>query len=71
MSELYEWRYTIAWGVWIAWFIAVETCALIDPDTGDTLSEHVWLLSRPWPVWFVLFGFMLWLVLHFLTKGWV
>lgn len=66
---LWEWRYTIAWTIWVAWFIFVEVCAIVDPDTGDTLSEHVWFLLRPWPVWFVFAGFLAWLLIHLLTYG--
>ena len=34
--------YTIAWILWIALFIVIEKAAIDDPQSGDTLSEHVW-----------------------------
>ena len=34
--------YTVAWLLWIAMFVFIEKAALEDPQSGDTLSEHVW-----------------------------
>lgn len=64
-------RYTWAWIVWIAWFLVWEGMALLDKDRGDTFSEHVWLVLRVGGsfLWFILAGFLAWLIYHFLWEG--
>jgi len=71
-------EYTILWIVWLALFVVIEGFALKNKDPGDTLSEHVWK-------WFSITNkgkwhkvrriglviFLTWLVLHFLTGGWI
>ena len=69
--NLPQWFYTTAWVLILVQFCIVEWIALKDPDLGDTLSEHVWNLTSFGVTWFVFAGFMLWLTIHFLTKGWV
>jgi hypothetical protein len=66
--------WTWAWLFWIAMFFAIETPALFNKDTGDTLSEHVrkWFSTMDKQKWWlirraVLAVFLLWLVIHFFT----
>lgn len=79
--------YTIAWLVWLAYFLVVEVMALFNSKPGDTLSEHVWAwfgtqrrkpgeAARKPSGWtqfrrFALLAFLAWLTLHFLSGGWV
>lgn len=62
--------FTIGWLVWAAAFVVWETLAILDPATGDTLSEHVWaLLDGGWARYFLLGGPFIWLGIHFFWKG--
>jgi hypothetical protein len=62
--------YTVAWAIWIVYFLAVETIAILDKDRGDTLSEHVWAIVRSSSfAWFMVGGLLIWLVYHFLFEG--
>lgn len=68
--------YTIAWYMWIAYFVVVEGAALLDKRPGDTLSEHVWYwfsMKDQGPSWHIrrviLLTMMAWLSAHFLTGG--
>lgn len=66
--------YDIGWAIWVLWFLALETTALMDNDRGDTLSEHVWDVmfqgDRPRPViYYLSAGFFLWVFVHFLFRG--
>ncbi len=61
--------YTIGWIGWIIYFVVLETIAVIDQDTGDTLSEHVWFVAYQPVIWWLLAGFLMWLTLHFLGFG--
>lgn len=78
--------FTIAWLVWLAYFVVVEGMALFNSKPGDTLSEHVWAWfgtavkpgqsGRQRSGWtqlrrFALLAFMAWLLVHFITGGWV
>lgn len=76
--------WTIAWLVWLAAFAAIEGPALFNKTPGDTLSEHVWKWfaterktgAPPVSGWvrarrFVLLAGTAWVLLHFLTGGWV
>lgn len=60
--------YTLGWVLWALLFVVLETMAVLDKGRGDTLSEHVWWLTEPWPVRFAAGGLMFWAVLHFLTR---
>ena len=69
--------FTYAWCVWLVYFIAVETAAVIRKAPNDTLSEHVWAwfsIKNKKSGWrwrrIALLGFMSWLTMHFLTGGW-
>jgi len=67
-------EFSWAWVGWILAFIFIEGLALFNKKKGDTLSENVWR-------WFGvkssgkslrtmgLFGFMLWLTIHFVSGG--
>lgn len=71
--------FTIAWISWFTIFGIIEGIALFNKREGDTLSEHVWNWfavkgegSRlQWPRRIALWGFLSWLVIHFVTGGWV
>jgi len=59
-------------------FCAVEGAALRNKKDGDTLSEHIWRwfsVTHKGKGWrarrFSLLAFLAWLLLHFLTGGWV
>ena len=70
--------YTVAWIFWLLLFVAIEGPAIFNKRKGDTLSEHVWSwfsIKQKGAGWrlrrVVLLAFMGWLVLHFMTGGWV
>ena len=63
-------RYVVAWGVWIAAFIVIETLALLNRDPGpDTASELIWEIVAIPVLWWVAAGFLFWLSIHFLFRG--
>ena len=65
--------YYVIWGVWITWFVVWEGIALINTRDGDTLSENVWRWMQKGGKGrrrFILLGGV-WVVVHFLTRGWV
>jgi hypothetical protein len=82
-----EVEFTWMWLAWIALFLGIEGVALFNSKPGDTLSEHVWAwfgtqrtkpgeAPRPRTGWTQarragLLMFLVWLVAHFLTGGWV
>lgn len=74
----------IAWLAWLGIFGVLEAVALNSKEKDDTLSEHVWKWfaigtpgDRPaMSGWvqlrrFGLVAGLAWLILHFLTGGWV
>ena len=70
--------FTVAWAVWILFFLVVEGVALARRGKNDTFSEHWWRLFRVrerTPVWLrlvltaVQLAFGTWLVGH-LAFGW-
>lgn len=65
----------VFWALWVAIGGGVELWAALNRRSGDTLSEQVWsfdrLLKYPWlriPFHFLLAGFLLILIPHFLWK---
>lgn len=59
--------------IWISWLAVggvIELITLFNVSKEDTLSENVWALFTAYPltVWLV-GGFLIWLTLHFLTRG--
>ncbi len=55
------------WMVWLGMFVVAEGVAILQPLSGDTLSESVWFLQQGWPpLTFGLAGLFLFLVVHFL-----
>lgn len=62
--------YQAGWFLWIVWFLALETLAILDDSAGDTLTERVrpWLHAHPL-LWFLAAGFFAWLAIHFLAPG--
>ena len=62
--------YVVAWVLWIAAFLIIETFALLNRDPGaDTLSEMVWIAVSVPVVWWVVAAFLIWLTIHFLFDG--
>ena len=59
--------------LWIAWgvlFFAIEIPAILNRDSGDTLSEHVWgLINLGSFFWFAVAAVLVWLLYHFLWEG--
>jgi hypothetical protein len=55
--------------VWVVTALVIEFMALHDPESGDTLSETVWSMHLPHVIWFVVAGFLAWIVIHFLSGG--
>lgn len=54
--------------MWLAWFVALETLAVLDRRTGDTLTEHVRPLFHAHPLlWILAIGFLVWLFIHFIV----
>jgi len=73
-----NWKYTIAWAVWIVSFLIIELIAVFNSDKGDTLSEHIWEwfdIKDPGPFYktkrLLLFTGVGWLAIHLLTGGWM
>lgn len=72
-----NWKYSIAWIIWILGFGIIEYKALQNKKEGDTLSEHIWWAMDTkgegpswinWAVRGVLAGGFLWVIPHFFTK---
>ena len=76
--------WTVGWIVWILWFVVEEGLALFAKGAHATFSAHVWdwfsikprtqgTTNTGWQRArrTVLLLFMVWLVLHFVTGGWV
>jgi hypothetical protein len=70
--------YTESWIFWGLMFAVIEGAALLNKKGGDTLSEHIWVWfsikhkGRGWRLRrFALLAGLAWLILHFLTGGWV
>lgn len=73
-------KYSIAWVIWILFFVVVEALAIIDKKKGDTLSEHFWKKfgivdaekkRNKKGLRLVGAAFLMWLVIHLLTGGWM
>lgn len=70
--------WTVLWILWLLAFLVIEGAALANKRCGDTLSEHVWawfsVKGKGWG-WRIrrvlLLGFMGWLLVHFMTGGWM
>ena len=75
--------FTVLWLSWLVYFLVVEGVALFQSSPRHTLSAHVWAWfgtdlkgSKSKTGWarlrkFLLLTFMVWLVVHFVTGGWV
>ncbi|MFC8095362.1 hypothetical protein [Streptomyces sp. NPDC057301] len=68
--------WSVAWLVWLAVFVVLETVALLNGTPDDTLSEHIWRWAglHASGVWAairraILAGALGWLVVHFLSAG--
>ncbi len=73
------------WIVWLLSFAVIEGIALFNGEKDDTLSEHVWKWfaigrngeDRPKVTGsvrarrFILLAFMAWLLVHFITGGFI
>ena len=56
--------YTLVWVFIVLTFIVFETFAILDPNTGDTFSEHMWWLTSSPVMRLMVAGFVVWLLLH-------
>lgn len=66
--------WAIAWLVWLGLFLAVELPAIFNTTDGDTLSEHVWRIVSVPVAWWLLAGFLVWLLVHLLgpqARRWI
>lgn len=64
-------RYTAIWIIWLVAFALLEGAALLDPGTGDTLTETIrqWLALSSRDHWIgrtLLAVFLAWLCHHFM-----
>lgn len=65
--DLPTWFYLWGWRGWVAAFLLLETLAILDEKSGDTLTEQIRPLFHTHPLtWFLAAGFAGWLVMHFL-----
>ena len=73
-----NWKYTVAWIIWILGFGVIEWKAMKNDKGGDTLSEHVWKVAgtktqkKSWLNWSFRIGLgagFVWLIQHFYTGG--
>lgn len=69
-------KFTLAWILWIAYFLVVEFDALLTGRPAGTLSDHVWdwfSIRNKGALWrlrrFILLSFVAWVSAHFLTGG--
>lgn len=70
--------FTYLWLGWLIAFMVIEAVALWKVGTQATLSAHVWrwgsvrVKGKAWR-WrrLLLLAFMVWLLVHFITGGWV
>lgn len=81
-NPLPKWFWPIFWLTWALLGIAVEIYALLNKQTGDTLSEQVWayITGRRWPIYvpksaawagrIILAVFFIWLAPHFIFAVW-
>lgn len=61
---------TWAWIVWIAYFVVLETYALLNDARHDALTAHLRPLFIEHPLtWFLAAGLWLWLGFHFLVEA--
>lgn len=69
--------WTIAWVVWlvatIVGFFAIEIPALLNPEGGDTLTEHIQFVAGQSPVWTIIVAggivaFFAWFLKHLFDK---
>lgn len=61
--------FTVAYALLLGAFVVVEMIAVWRAEPGDTFSEHVWSLLGGPVSYTVIGGFLVWLLVHFLTKG--
>ena len=69
----WEWTwYTWAWLAWFAFGVGLELYTLFNKDEDDTLSAHVIFLMRSRKVFRITITlFLVWLVIHWATGGWI
>jgi succinate dehydrogenase/fumarate reductase cytochrome b subunit len=60
--------FRVGWIAWIVFFLVWEGLALSNPQRRDTLSEQVWAIQTNSFVRFMVAGFTLWLVFHFVFE---
>lgn len=63
-------KYAIFWLTWLAVGLAFELWTIFNPHENDTLSENVWALMARKPFWgWLIAAFLVWLLVHFLSRG--
>lgn len=66
--KLHNW-YTLGWGILVLLFIIWEAIGLY--NRSDDLQPFTWFVRRiagTWtsPMWYIVGGFLIWLIVHFL-----
>jgi hypothetical protein len=66
-----RWNRPWVW-LWIGWillFFAIEIPAVLNDESTDTLSEHVWAIVASGSLgFFLVAGLLAWLAYHFLIE---
>lgn len=64
--------YTVAWIVWVLWFVFWEAMALINKVPKGTFSEHVWdIQSLESVLFFGIGGIATWVAVHFTIEAYI
>ncbi len=67
MAKPKKWAFRF-WMLWLGAFVVMEGLALLDDESGDTLSESIWSLQHRFPTLTVGLAFLLgWLFWHFVV----
>jgi hypothetical protein len=67
-------KWSVMWLIWLTAFLAIEIPAILNDEAHDTLSEHIWALTEISFFWWLVAGFLVWLLVHMLgpkTRKWL